>query len=82
MSSSQLATHLPDVLEAVRCLNKSLSILDMAGLTLAAIHVDAAIGNLQKELAALPVSIPDLDVSVVIDFSTLDAMSITLFGSL
>jgi hypothetical protein len=82
MSSSQLAAHLPDVLEAVRCLNKSLSILDMAGLTLAAIHVDAAIGSLQNELATLPVSIPDLDASIAIDFSTLDAMSVTLFGSL
>jgi hypothetical protein len=54
----------------------------MAGLTLAAIHVDAAIGSLQKELATLPKSMADMDVSIGIDFSTLDAMSATLFGSL
>ncbi len=81
MSSNQLAAHLPDVIEAIRCLNKSLSILDMAGLSMAAIHVDAAIGSLHTELASLPRTIPDLDAFSGIDFSTMDAMSISLFAA-
>lgn len=76
-----LATHLPDVLEAIRCLNKSLSILDMAGLSMAAIHVDAAISSLHTELTSLPRTITNLDAFSGIDFSTMDAMSISLFAT-
>jgi hypothetical protein len=81
MSSNQLAAHVPDVIEVIRCLNKSLTILDMAGLSIAAINVDTAIGNLHSELAQLPRTIPNLDASRDIDFSTLDAMAVSLFGT-
>lgn len=81
MSSNQLAAHFPDVIEAIRCLNKSLSILDMAGLSIAAIHVDAAIGILHAELESMPRILSDLDTLAHIDFSTLDAMSVSLFGT-
>lgn len=82
MSSNELAVHLPNVIQAIHLLDKSLSILDMAGLSMAAIHVDAAIGVLHSELATRPKIMPDLDTSVDVDFSTLDAMSATLFGAL
>jgi hypothetical protein len=81
MSSNQLAAYLPDVIEVIQQLNKSLSMLDMAGLSVAAIHVDAAISNLHSEIALLPKKIPDLDVFTGVDFSTLDAMSVSLFGA-
>jgi hypothetical protein len=81
MASDQLAAHLSDVIEAIRCLNKSLFILDMAGLSVAAIHVDAALGNVHSELTSLPRIITDLDKLSHLDFSTMDAMAIKLFAS-
>lgn len=78
--SEQLATHLPEVIEALRSLNKSLFTLDIAGLSIAAIHVDAAISNLKAELSELPPKRPKLVASKDIDFSTLDEMALTLFG--
>jgi hypothetical protein len=81
MSTNQLVAHLPDILEALRGLNKSLFILDMAGLSIAAAQVDAAINNVQGELATLPREIARLDVSREIDFSPLDEMVLILYGS-
>jgi hypothetical protein len=76
--SDQLVLHLPDVMEALSCLNKSLFILDMAGLTIAAVQVDAAINNVHQELASLPRVITKLDGNGLIDFSTLDRMALTM----
>jgi hypothetical protein len=81
MSPDQLATHFPDIVEALHCLNKSLLILDMAGFSVAAIHVDAAIVSLRDSLHQSPETIPKSGSSAGIDFSTLDSMCVNLFGS-
>lgn len=80
MPSDQLGTHLPDVIEALRHLNKSLFILDMVGLSVAAIHVDAAINCLHNELELHPTRLTKLELSKSIDFSTLDEMALSLFS--
>jgi hypothetical protein len=80
MPSDQLGAHLTDVFEALRCLNKSLFILDLAGLSMAAIHVDAAINCLHDELGSQPNETTKLEASQPVDFSTLDAMALSVYS--
>jgi hypothetical protein len=80
MPSDQIGTNLPQILEALRCLNKSLFILDMAGLSIAAIHVDSAISCLLGQLGDLPAEATKLETSKHVDFSTLDAMALSVYS--
>jgi hypothetical protein len=54
-------------------------ILDMAGLSIAAVQVDAAINSVHRDLASLPREITKLDGNGIIDFSTLDRMALTIY---
>jgi hypothetical protein len=81
MSPDQIVAQVPDIAEAIGYLNKSLRILDMAGFSIAAIHVDSAIANLHGELAQLPQTETKMGTSHGIDFSSLDEMCVMLFGS-
>lgn len=81
MSSNHLVVHLPDVMEALKHLDKSLLILDMAGLSFAAVQVDAAICSVRGELASLPHGIAKMDINRLIDFSTLDRMATSLYSN-
>lgn len=80
MASEQLTAYASQIHDVLKDLDKILYLLDNCGFAMSAIHIDSAIHSLNSELPWPNVRASNVDLSFDIDFSTLDAMALSLFS--